>query len=77
MATNQRFQPKYRLRQKAHFDRVFRSRRSAADNVIVACVHNFHLRQTGLREEAMELLIDKISKSKDNEEFLRMMQSPG
>jgi transcription termination factor Rho len=27
--------------------------------------------------EAMELLIDKMSKSKANEEFLRMMQSPG
>jgi transcription termination factor Rho len=26
--------------------------------------------------EAMELLIDKVSKSKDNDEFLRMMQSP-
>jgi len=26
--------------------------------------------------EAMELLIDKIGKSKDNESFLRMMQSP-
>ena len=26
--------------------------------------------------ESMELLIDKISKSKDNEEFLRMMQNP-
>jgi transcription termination factor Rho len=27
--------------------------------------------------EAMELLIDKISKSKDNEDFLKMMQQPG
>ena len=27
--------------------------------------------------EAMELLVDKLTKSKDNEEFLRMMQSPG
>jgi len=27
--------------------------------------------------EAMELLIDKLSKSKDNDDFLRMMQSPG
>ncbi len=27
--------------------------------------------------EAMELLIDKISKSKNNEEFLKMMQAPG
>jgi transcription termination factor Rho len=27
--------------------------------------------------EAMELLIDKLSKSKDNSDFLRMMQSPG
>jgi transcription termination factor Rho len=26
--------------------------------------------------EAMELLIDKLAKSKDNEEFLRMMQNP-
>jgi transcription termination factor Rho len=27
--------------------------------------------------EAMELLIDKIGKSKTNEDFLRMMQNPG
>ena len=27
--------------------------------------------------EAMELLIDKISKSENNEEFLKMMQAPG
>ena len=27
--------------------------------------------------EAMELLIDKMGKSKSNEEFLRMMQAPG
>jgi transcription termination factor Rho len=26
--------------------------------------------------EAMELLIDKLAKSKDNEDFLKMMQSP-
>ena len=27
--------------------------------------------------EAMELLIDKLSKTKNNEEFLQMMQNPG
>jgi transcription termination factor Rho len=27
--------------------------------------------------EAMELLIDKLSKSAANEEFLKMMQQPG
>ena len=27
--------------------------------------------------EAMELLIDRMSKSKDNEDFMQMMQSPG
>jgi transcription termination factor Rho len=26
--------------------------------------------------EAMELLIDKLAKSKDNEDFLKMMQGP-
>ncbi|MDX1389561.1 MAG: transcription termination factor Rho, partial [Acidobacteriota bacterium] len=27
--------------------------------------------------EAMELLIDKMSQTKDNEDFLKMMQNPG
>jgi hypothetical protein len=27
--------------------------------------------------EAMELLIDKLAKSRVNEDFLRMMQNPG